>query len=218
MRSQQCMVDGCVKTVSSRGLCALHYRREWSRGRFKKRRLPLICYAPRCCEPATRKGLCSAHYSYIRQAHRLATDPAYRAKRNRQSAESVRRHPEHKDARNAVSTRWHRLTNWQAHIAGACLHDAKRRHFPCDIDEPYIKLLWEQQLGRCHWLGIGMVPSVVNRHPLRPSIDKLDPSKGYTRGNVVLCTMFANMGRNNFPADAFRAFVEELRAEMKDTC
>jgi len=43
-----------------------------------------------------------------------------------------------------------------------------------------------------------------------PSVDRIDDSKGYVRGNVVLTTRFANLGRGNFNEDDFKEFTKKL--------
>jgi hypothetical protein len=205
-----CLKDGCDRQAICRGLCGNHYRSAWRAGRYKVRRLPIICEIRGCDWLACRQGMCHKHWAWIRQAHRLATDPVYRANRNRQAGECIKRHPEYKERRAKGTTRWQRETNWHDYLFKSCRTDAKRRQYPCDIDADYLLSLWRQQGGRCYWLGIELVPSVTVRDPRRPSVDKLDPSKGYTRGNVVIASMFANLGRSNFPADEFRKFADEL--------
>lgn len=79
-----------------------------------------------------------------------------------------------------------------------------------DIDSEFILQLFEEQKGLCYWLKVPMVPSVHTRDPQRPSLDRLDCLRGYTRDNVVLCTAFANMGRRDASAERFAEFVELL--------
>jgi hypothetical protein len=37
--------------------------------------------------------------------------------------------------------------------------------------------------------------------PLSVTVDRLDPSRGYTRENVVLCCLFASVARNGWPLE-----------------
>ena len=60
-----------------------------------------------------------------------------------------------------------------------------------------------------------MVPSIETRDPRRPSLDRLDEKIGYVRGNVVLTTTFANMGRSAYSAEKFAAFVAELKDQIR---
>ena len=95
--------------------------------------------------------------------------------------------------------------------------DPDRYRAKYDLDAEYVRELFAAQRGLCHWLGIPIVPSVGFRDPRRPSLDRLDNSIGYVRGNVVLSTMFANMGRSAADADTFRTFVAELIGHIKAT-
>ena len=107
------------------------------------------------------------------------------------------------------------VERWDYLLVKSSKHKERTARFgPSDLDEAYLRELFAQQNGRCYWLGIPMVPSAVKRDPRRPSVDRLDNSKGYVRGNVVLTTMFANMGRSQLDAESFRAFVEELRISL----
>jgi hypothetical protein len=140
----------------------------------------------------------------------------------------------HREARKAAARAWYaanpdkgkavsrrsearrRLERWHEVLAHGFRHRAKvKKYGPPDIDGAYLLDLFEQQKGLCYWLGIPMVPSAVNRDPRRPSVDRIDNAKGYVRGNVVLTTMFANMGRSVLDHDSFRTFVTELRQQLK---
>jgi hypothetical protein len=205
---RECTVSGCGRAVVCRGMCQQHYRHAWAAKRYARRRLPIVCYVPDCFRIAKGGGACAKHTASIRQQHRLKTDKAFHDYR---LARTIAWSAMNRERASNNITASNRVSNWPRYLARTCTNDARRRRYPCDIDATYIESLWEKQRGLCHWLGIPMVPSTIVRQPQRPSIDKLDGSKGYTRGNVVLCTMFANMGRNSFPSEDFRAFVEDLR-------
>lgn len=75
-----------------------------------------------------------------------------------------------------------------------------------------IRALHLQQEGLCYWLGIPLGDeSLPNRHPLKPSLDRLDCSRGYTPDNVVLTTTFANLGRTDNSPEIMRQLVASLR-------
>lgn len=87
-------------------------------------------------------------------------------------------------------------------------HGAKARSkalgVPCDIDPNYCIELFKAQQSRCHWTGAEFILKGPPRHPLKPSLDRIEPSLGYTKGNVVWATNFANRARSDLPADQFR--------------
>ena len=80
-----------------------------------------------------------------------------------------------------------------------------------NIDENYLKLLYEKQNGKCYWsemvlsinnVGLGELDTI--------SIDRLDCTVGYIQGNIVLCSKFMNLGRGNYPADKFKEFLKTI--------
>lgn len=79
------------------------------------------------------------------------------------------------------------------------------------MDPDFIKSLFEKQNGKCYWFGIDMIPSGVQHHPLKPSLDRIDNTRGYLRDNVVLTCQFANLGRGRLSAEVFKDFVTYLR-------
>lgn len=82
---------------------------------------------------------------------------------------------------------------------------------PFDLTIEIINELWKAQGGRCYWFGIPMRIDGGARDPRMPSLDKIDPKLGYTKGNVVLACWGANACRGASTPEQFRAFVQELR-------
>jgi len=48
-------------------------------------------------------------------------------------------------------------------------------------------------------------------HPLAPSADRLDESKGYHKDNIVICTRLSNLGRQRYNIDKFHEIAEYLK-------
>ena len=82
-----------------------------------------------------------------------------------------------------------------------------------------LKEIWEKQDGRCYWFGVqldlGLLykdhPDWMPKHPLAPSIDKIDVSGDYTKDNIVITSRFANFGRNVCDFDKFHEIVKILK-------
>ena len=111
-----------------------------------------------------------------------------------------------------------RVKQWENQLVIMARHNVKRRGksgFLFNIDSAFVKKLFTRQNGQCYWLGIPLVPSIEVRGPQRPSLDRIDISKGYVKGNVVLSCQFANLGRSVLPAKRFREFVEYLRVHYQ---
>jgi hypothetical protein len=113
--------------------------------------------------------------------------------------------------RNTARINISRVNKWAKHLVNSSRHNAKRYEKEFDIDEEYILELYEKQNQKCYWYGVLLEPSIVNRFPSKPSLDRLDPHKGYIKGNVVISCMAANIGRNSCDAMIFENFCKNLR-------
>lgn len=79
----------------------------------------------------------------------------------------------------------------------------------CDMTEQDLLDLYDEQNGKCYWLGVDLVPSEIHRYPSKTSPDRLDRSKGYTKDNVVLTCVFANVGRNSCNINVFIDYMKQ---------
>lgn len=61
-----------------------------------------------------------------------------------------------------------------------------------DIDRAYLVQLWEQQQGRCYYSDI---PLSLEAGIWQVSLERLNQSQGYMKGNVVLCCLAFNTFR-----------------------
>jgi hypothetical protein len=89
---------------------------------------------------------------------------------------------------------------------------AKRYGYTFELTEDDVIKIFDAQAGCCYWYGVSLVPSAVKFHPRKPSLDKIDPSGGYTRDNTVLSCLAANLGRNRVDPVIFRQFCDLLRS------
>lgn len=88
-----------------------------------------------------------------------------------------------------------------------------RSSIPSDLTFQYLKDLWVEQEGKCFYtkialnsfkLGAGrknLTKSNCDRGS--PSLDKLDPDKGYIQGNVVWCSHSVNSMKGNLTKEEF---------------
>ncbi len=72
-----------------------------------------------------------------------------------------------------------------------------------DLDAEHLIELWDKQEGKCYYSGEEIdfeltVPEGDRPHMLQPSLDRKDPDKGYTKGNVVWCAYGINRMKNDF--------------------
>ncbi len=158
----------------------------------------------------------------------------YRVRDPEASKARYRRHyQKHRASRIANTKRWRDTNPEKAAIAQSNAKTRKRtvtwantlvtearcrcrgKDIPFDLDVEWIESLWERQQGRCFWYHVEMQPMDCTRNPLQPSIDRIEPEKGYVKSNVVLACAAANLGRNTTHADVFRRFADSLEANFK---
>ncbi|VTU32398.1 hypothetical protein H4CHR_03003 [Variovorax sp. PBS-H4] len=73
-----------------------------------------------------------------------------------------------------------------------------------DLTASALRDLWLEQQGHCFWTGLPIDFDYGQaRHPMRPSVDRLNPSEGYTLENVVWASNFANRARGDLSPQAF---------------
>lgn len=71
---------------------------------------------------------------------------------------------------------------------------AKLAEIDCSIEINDLLQLWEKQNGLCFYTDIPLEWQVYNGlTPASLSVDRVEPIKGYTKDNVVLCSRRANM-------------------------
>ena len=81
------------------------------------------------------------------------------------------------------------------------LRSSKRRFKEVDIDLPYLKELWEKQQGICIYSGVALTlqhyKKHVNDNPIyNASLDRIDSSKGYIKGNIQFVSQCINYCKN----------------------
>ena len=109
--------------------------------------------------------------------------------------------------KDAARARKSRETDWAKWL----LRQAKRRERDFEIDEDWIHARFLAQGEKCFWTGVQMTPSSDPNHALKPSLDRLDRSRGYRRDNVVLTALCVNLGRNEASEKQMREFLDVLK-------
>ncbi len=80
-----------------------------------------------------------------------------------------------------------------------------------DLDLLYLCTLWLDQRGRCAITGIHLdcdTGTVKDKNPFRASVDRIDNSKGYVRGNVRLLSHWANNAKSTWNDETFKMFIK----------
>lgn len=71
----------------------------------------------------------------------------------------------------------------------------------------YIQELLEEQNYKCYYT---QVPLTIGSKLTNPTIDRIDSSKGYIQGNVVICTEIANTMKNDLTIEEFKTQINLL--------
>lgn len=89
---------------------------------------------------------------------------------------------------------------------------SKDKNLKFNLDIEYLLSLWEENQGCCALTGqeFDLSPwggkSQVS--PKAPSIDRVDPKKGYVKGNVRLITYHMNISLSDFGTEEFESLVK----------
>lgn len=85
----------------------------------------------------------------------------------------------------------------------------------CDFDANYLLDLFHKQDGKCYytqeimeWNNYGKGKGHQRQSTL--SVDRLTPTLGYVRGNIVLCSHLSNTSKGARTEDEFYAFCEKV--------
>lgn len=109
-----------------------------------------------------------------------------------------------------------RMKKWEEVICKEAANSSKRRGWgECTITEQWVREQYERQGGCCYYFGIPLLATTDAKHPQKPSLDRIDSSKGYTCDNVVLCCWGANSARNTCGHATFLEFVKLVKAAAR---
>lgn len=78
---------------------------------------------------------------------------------------------------------------------------AKKDNLSFELDNAYVTSLWEQQEGKCAKTGVEL--GRIGDKWLSPSLDRIDPLQGYTKGNVQWTCWRYNDAKSNMSDDSF---------------
>lgn len=88
---------------------------------------------------------------------------------------------------------------------------AKKKGLDFSITESYIKSIW---VDRCPILGIDLVVSANRCQDNSYSLDRIDSTKGYVEGNVMVVSYRANVIKNMGTAEEHRLIAEWMESKQ----
>lgn len=86
---------------------------------------------------------------------------------------------------------------------------ARSRGLEYDLDEDYLEDLLDKQKNKCCYSGIEFGNSFEDKLTY-PTVDRIDSSKGYIKGNVCLCTWITNTMKNTLTTDQFKDIITKI--------
>lgn len=104
-------------------------------------------------------------------------------------------------------------SNFRWYLKCVRQHSKKRGH-TYDIDLDYLKNLWEIQQGICPFtkqkLELRTHTSTSTANPYSASLDRIDNTKGYIKGNVRFVALIFNYARNTFTDSDVIKFCQQV--------
>jgi hypothetical protein len=93
---------------------------------------------------------------------------------------------------------------------------SRRRGLTFDITAEDMVEKWREQEGLCYWFNVPMgTMENQRRHPLTPSIDRVDSYGGYTYDNVVWACLAANTAKMATDPECWEEFLSLLAVSIE---
>lgn len=90
---------------------------------------------------------------------------------------------------------------------------ARNNGWKFDIDRDYLVRLWNSQQGLCAISGVAMQTKSgtrENKNPYRASLDRINNSQGYVKGNVRFLCHWVNNAKSTWEQSVFDKFIENI--------
>lgn len=139
--------------------------------------------------------------------------PDYNEKR-RKKYYIDRTNPEFRENLN-LKNKKNKNNNWATTILDKARERSRKHCWEFNLDKNYILELYEKQNGKCYWFDLDMLNCLEDKHPLQPSIDRIDNDKGYTKDNIILTCFAANAGRVDTDAITFIKCLDKINLSKK---
>jgi len=189
METKQCKVCEKVQDITSFRLCHGKYRGH-------------ICHE---CRASRRKE----RHNREKQDNVLVEKAKERSKKWREFEGNRERNQEyHKVWQKTTDTAY-----WSQKL-NTIRSNCKSRGLDYDITRPYLQDLYDKQNGKCEITGRDLVMARIDtEHAERIntcSVDRIDNSKGYIKGNVRLITLQANSAKWTGTDEELLAFCKDV--------
>lgn len=90
------------------------------------------------------------------------------------------------------------------------LKKINERNQEVNIDDEYVSKLWDSQNGKCALSKIN-IHLKTGKHKLNTaSLDRIDSSKGYIKGNVQFVAYGINLAKNKFSDEDLKSLLQDI--------
>jgi len=79
-----------------------------------------------------------------------------------------------------------------------------------DLDNNFLYNLYLKQKGKCHYLNVDIISNTYKCEFNSISVDRLDPTKGYVKENVVLSSFSINSFKGSMSENEFKTFLKSI--------
>lgn len=144
-------------------------------------------------------------YSYICKPCKSALSSSYpKPSKEVIHERNVRNYHRNKEKRIEGIHRWMREVDGRSRtIILNSRSGAKKRNLEHSIVFDDVKEMFEKQEMRCCLTGFEFDMNPWKGNPYGPSIDRIDSSKGYIKGNIRLVCFAVNIGLSNFGTETY---------------
>lgn len=99
-------------------------------------------------------------------------------------------------------------------LIGAARTRARKNDLEFNLTKAFMIHLWEKQNGECYYTRVDLTFD-GKRLPSALSIDRVDPKKGYTKDNVVLCCRLVNEVKTNLTVNELLELCQIISENLK---
>lgn len=89
------------------------------------------------------------------------------------------------------------VTKW---LLSKILINSNKKGLENNLDMVYLEEILNKQENKCYYTHLPFKSDEFNS----PSVDRIDSSKGYIKGNVVICRAGINIMKNDLDLDSFK--------------
>ena len=116
------------------------------------------------------------------------------------------------------SNRYDKNTKFRWYIKNI-IKNSKKRNQSYDVDLSYLNELWQQQKGICPFTKQKLELrthnyTLIENRPYQASLDRIDNTKGYIKGNVRFVALVFNYARNSFSDDQVIEFCKQVASNV----